>query len=133
MKIICIGLNYKNHIAEMGHSTPQNPVFFLKPDTALLRNNDAFFIPDFSNDLQYECEVAVKINRIAKAIDQKFASRCYDEVAVGIDFTARDLQRKMIEEGLPWEISKAFDKSNPLPNNFIKLSDVGGDINNLDF
>lgn len=133
MKIICIGLNYKQHIKEMGHNTPSEPVFFMKPDTALLRNNNTFYIPDFSNELHYECEIAVKIDRVAKAIDEQFAHRCYSEVAVGIDFTARDLQRKLSQNGLPWEAAKAFDKSTPIPNRFIPLSELGGNIQNLDF
>ncbi|MFI3321081.1 MAG: fumarylacetoacetate hydrolase family protein [Rikenellaceae bacterium] len=134
MKIICIGLNYKSHIEEMRHlSMPSEPVFFIKPDTSLLRNNDPFFIPDFTSNLNYECEIAVKINRIVKAIDAKFAPRCYNEIAVGIDFTARDLQQKLKAASLPWEASKAFDKSNPLPNDFIKLDELETGVDNLDF
>ncbi|MEG1634769.1 MAG: fumarylacetoacetate hydrolase family protein [Rikenellaceae bacterium] len=133
MKIICIGLNYNKHIKELGHSIPTEPVFFMKPDTALLRNNDTFYIPDFSHELHYECELAVKIDRVAKAISEKFAPRCYSEVALGIDFTARDLQRRLAASGLPWEAAKAFDKSTPIPNQFIALDSIGGNIQNLDF
>ena len=133
MKIICIGLNYKAHILEMGHDTPEKPVFFMKPDTSLLRNNDPFYIPEFSTEIDYECELAVKINRVTKAINKKHAHRCYDEVAVGIDFTARDLQRELCKAGLPWEVSKAFDKSNPLPNQFVSLASLGKDIQDLNF
>lgn len=134
MKIICIGQNYKAHNAEMARSEqPSEPVFFLKPDTALLRNNDPFYIPSFTDECHYEAELAVKINRVVKAIDERFARRCYDEVAVGIDFTARDRQRQCKAAGLPWEICKAFDKSTPVPNSFLRLDELGGDINSLRF
>ncbi len=132
MKIICIGMNYREHVRELHHEEPKNPVFFCKPDTALLRNNDSFYIPDFTQELHYETELVVKINRLVKAIDRKFASRCYDEIAVGIDFTARDVQRECIAKGLPWEIAKAFDKSAPLPNVFAPLSNFP-DINHIHF
>ncbi len=111
MKIICIGMNYADHIRELGGAMPAEPVFFMKPDTALLRNNAPFYLPDFSDDLHYECEVVVKINRLCKAIDERFAHRCYDELTLGIDFTARDLQERCKKGGLPWEICKAFDHS----------------------
>lgn len=124
MKIICIGMNYAEHIKELGSRTPEVPVFFMKPDTALLRDNDPFYIPDFSNDLHYECEVVVRINRVVKAIDRKFAHRCYDEVALGIDFTARDLQERCKKAGLPWEICKSFDYSAAVPNQFIAKSEL---------
>ncbi len=133
MKIICIGHNYDNHNREMEHSRPAEPLFFTKPDTAILRNNDPFYIPDFTNECHYEAELVIKINRLVKAIDERFAHRCYSEVAVGIDFTARDIQRRCIEQGAPWEICKAFDKSAPVPNTFIPLEELGGDINNLHF
>lgn len=135
MKIICVGLNYLDHINEFDRSKLdiKEPCIFSKPDTAILRNNDPFYIPSFTNELHYETELVVKINRVVKAIDENFAARCYDEVAVGIDFTARDLQNKLKKSGLPWELSKAFDKSAPLPNEFIKLSEVGGDVQNLNF
>ena len=102
MKIICIGRNYADHAAELndGAALPAEPLFFLKPDTALLRNNDPFYIPKFSERVDYECELVVKINRVGKCIDRRFAHRYYDEVGLGIDFTARDLQRKAIEEGV---------------------------------
>lgn len=119
MKIVCIGMNYREHIKELGHAEPVKPVFFCKPDTALLRNNDPFYIPKFSDDLQYEVELVVKINRVVKSIEPQFASRCYDEIGVGIDFTARDIQRECVKNGYPWEICKAFDKSSPVPNDFI--------------
>ncbi len=135
MKIICIGRNYRDHVAELndGGEVPQEPLFFLKPDTALLRNNDAFYPPAFSERVDYECELVVKINRVAKFIDEKFASRCYSEVGLGIDFTARDIQREAISKGLPWEMCKAFDHSAAISPQFISLEELGGDINNLHF
>ncbi len=133
MKMICIGRNYHDHIKELSNSVPTEPMFFMKPDTAQLRNNEDFYIPEFSQDLQYETEVVVKINRVVKSIDRKFASRCYTEVGIGIDFTARDLQRKCAEAGRPWEIAKSFDKSAPVPNDFIPLDELGGDVMNLNF
>lgn len=135
MKIICIGRNYLEHVAELDHTrqAPTVPQFFCKPDTALLRNNDAFYVPAFSQEVHYETEVVVKINRVAKAIDEKFAHRCYDEVGLGIDFTARDIQRQCITEGLPWEKCKAFDHSAAISSRFIALSELGGEIQNLDF
>ena len=135
MKIICIGRNYVDHIQELdgNRNIPAEPIFFTKPDTALLRNNDPFYVPDFSNDLHYETELVVKINRLAKCIDEKFASRCFSEVGLGIDFTARDIQRTCIEKGLPWEISKAFDHSAAVSPEFIPLEELGKDIQNLRF
>ena len=111
MKIICIGRNYKEHIKELNSELPQNPIFFLKPDTALLRNNQPFFIPFFSNEIHYEVEMILKINRLGKTIQPKFAHRYYDSIGIGIDFTARDIQNECIKKGLPWEIAKAFDYS----------------------
>ena len=135
MKIICIGRNYADHARELhdGAELPQEPLFFLKPDTALLRNNDPFYIPAFSNEVHYECELVVKINRLAKCIDPKFASRCYEEVGLGIDFTARDLQREAIQKGLPWELCKGFDHSAALSPEFVSLAELGGDVQNLEF
>ncbi len=135
MKILCIGRNYVEHIQELDHNRhiPEAPVFFLKPDTALLRNNEAFYVPSFSEDLHYETELVIRINRMAKSLDEKFAPRCYSEVGLGIDFTARDLQRRCIAEGLPWEICKAFDHSAALSPQFIPLAELGGDVQNLHF
>lgn len=139
MKIICIGMNYADHVKELPsvwngqeRPVPTEPVFFIKPDTALLRNNDPFYIPDFSNDLQYECEVIVKISRLCKGVEERFAHRCYDEIGLGIDFTARDLQRKCKTEGLPWEISKGFDYSAAVTPTFIQKTELP-DIQNLNF
>ena len=135
MKIICIGRNYADHAKELndGAEIPKEPLFFLKPDTALLRNNDPFYVPSFSNEVHYECELVVKITRLAKCIDERFASRCYEEVGLGIDFTARDLQREAIQKGLPWEMCKGFDHSAALSPEFVSLAELGGDINNLEF
>lgn len=109
MKIICIGRNYAEHIKELENEKPTDPVIFLKPDTAILVKKQPFFIPDFSNDVHYEVEVLVKINRIGKHIDKKFAHKYYNEIGLGIDFTARDLQTELKEKGLPWEKAKSFD------------------------
>ena len=135
MKLICIGRNYAAHAAELndGAELPKEPLFFLKADTALLRNNDPFYIPAFSNEVHYECELVVRITRLAKCMDVKFASRCYEEVGLGIDFTARDLQREAIAKGLPWELCKGFDHSAALSNQFIPLAELGGDVQNLEF
>ena len=106
-------------------SSPSEPQFFMKPDTALLRNNDPFYVPSFSNEVHYETELVVRINRVGRAIEERFASRYYDEVGLGIDFTARDLQRECIAKGLPWERAKAFDYSAALSPEFIPLSELG--------
>ena len=109
MKIICIGRNYTEHIKELANEKPADPVIFLKPDTALLPKKQPFFIPDFSNDVHHEVEILVKISKVGKYIDRRFAHKYYDEIGLGIDFTARDLQQKLKEKGLPWEKAKAFD------------------------
>jgi len=111
MKLICIGRNYAQHISELKSEKPTEPVIFLKPDTAILLKNQPFFIPDFSNEVHHEVEVLVKINRVGKYIDSKFAHKYYEQIGLGIDFTARDLQKQLKEKGLPWEKSKAFDGS----------------------
>lgn len=111
MKIICIGRNYAKHIEELANERPKNPVVFLKPDSAILPNKNPFFIPPFSKDVHYEVEVLIKINKVGKHIDAKFAHKYYDEVGLGIDFTARDVQAVCKEKGLPWEKAKAFDGS----------------------
>lgn len=111
MKIICIGRNYAKHIEELANERPSEPVIFMKPDSAVLLKKNPFIIPPFSQDIHYEVEVLVKINRIGKFIDQKFAHKYYEEIGLGIDFTARDLQSRLKEKGLPWEKAKAFDGS----------------------
>lgn len=111
MKIICIGRNYVKHAQELQHEVPTEPVFFMKPDSALLKDNKPFFLPDFSSEIHHEIELVIKIGRLGKNIEAKFAGRYYNEIGLGIDFTARDVQRHLIEKGLPWEKSKAFDSS----------------------
>lgn len=111
MKLICIGRNYTDHIKELENERPTEPVVFLKPDTAVLLKKQPFFIPDFSNDVHHEVEILVKINKVGKYIDKKFAHKYYDEIGLGIDFTARDLQAQLKEKGLPWEKAKGFDGS----------------------
>ena len=111
MKLICIGRNYINHIAELKNEKPSDPVVFIKPDTAILLKKQPFFIPDYSKNIQHEVEVIVKINRVGKYIETKFAHKYYDHIGLGIDFTARDLQQKLKVSGLPWEKAKAFDGS----------------------
>lgn len=131
MKIICIGRNYVEHAKELNNPLPEYPIFFLKPDSALLLKNKPFYLPEFSSDIHHEIEVVVKINRLGKHIEEKFSHRYYDEISLGIDFTARDLQGKCKEKGHPWEIAKAFDYSAPL-GEFVKLSQYEG-INTLNF
>ncbi len=111
MKIICIGRNYSEHIKELNNETPDEPVIFIKPDSALLRNNAPFFIPDFSNDIHHEVELVIKINKLGKHIPAEFAKDYYTEIGLGIDFTARDVQTKLKKKGLPWEKAKGFDHS----------------------
>ena len=132
MKIICIGQNYRKHCLELGNKIPTEPVFFLKPDTALHRNNDPFYLPDFSNNLHYELELVVRINRVGKCIEERFAHRYYNEVGLGVDFTARDLQYKQSEAGLPWEVAKAFDHSAAISPEFFPIETID-DIQNLNF
>jgi 2-keto-4-pentenoate hydratase/2-oxohepta-3-ene-1,7-dioic acid hydratase in catechol pathway len=131
MKIICIGVNYRKHALEMGRPLPSEPVVFLKPDSAIIKNNKPFFLPDFSSEIHYEVEVVIKINKLGKGIAPKFAHRYFDEVTLGIDITARDLQRQQGKAGLPWEIAKAFDGSAPI-GKFVPVSTVK-DIQNIDF
>jgi len=111
MKIICIGRNYAKHIEELANERPKNPIIFLKPDSAILPRKNPFFIPPFSKDIHYEVEILLKINKVGKHIDVKFAHKYYDEIGLGIDFTARDVQAECKEKGLPWEKAKAFDGS----------------------
>ena len=130
MKIICIGRNYTKHIEELENEKPENPVIFMKPDSAILLKNNPFIIPPFSDDVHYEVEVLVKINRIGKHIQEQFSYKYYDEIGLGIDFTARDLQSKLKAKGLPWEKAKAFDGSAVI-GNFVDKE--GLDLDNLKF
>jgi 2-keto-4-pentenoate hydratase/2-oxohepta-3-ene-1,7-dioic acid hydratase in catechol pathway len=131
MKIICIGLNYRKHALEMGRPFPAEPVVFLKPDSSIIKNNKPFFLPDFSKDVHYEVEVVIKISKLGKGISPKFAHRYFDEVTLGIDITARDLQNKQSKAGLPWEISKCFDGAAPL-GKFIPVSTINN-MQDIDF
>ncbi|MEZ7866677.1 MAG: fumarylacetoacetate hydrolase family protein [Paludibacteraceae bacterium] len=131
MKIFAIGQNYVEHNKELNSVNPTEPVVFMKPDTAALRNNKPFFIPDFSDEVHYETELIVKINRIGKNIAPKFAHRYYDEIGLGVDFTARDIQRRLKKEGKPWEICKAFDNSAVI-GDFIPKSELGN-LQNIHF
>lgn len=131
MKIICIGRNYAKHIEELESEKPENPVIFLKPDSAILAKNQPFFVPPFSNNVHYEVEVLVKINKVGKYIQEKFAHKYYDEIGLGVDFTARDLQNQLKDKGLPWEKSKAFDGS-ALIGKFLPKGELG-DLENLKF
>jgi 2-keto-4-pentenoate hydratase/2-oxohepta-3-ene-1,7-dioic acid hydratase in catechol pathway len=123
MKIICIGRNYVEHISELNNERPDEPVLFIKPDTALLNREFPFVLPDFSDDIHYETEVVVKINKVGKYINPKFAHKYYDQVSLGIDFTARDVQQKLKDKGLPWEKAKAFDNS-ALVGDFISKTEL---------
>jgi 2-keto-4-pentenoate hydratase/2-oxohepta-3-ene-1,7-dioic acid hydratase in catechol pathway len=131
MKLICIGRNYTEHIKELQNEKPADPVVFLKPDTAILLKKQPFFIPDFSDDVHYEVEVLVKINRVGKYIDKKFAHKYYNEIGLGIDFTARDLQSKLKAKGLPWEKAKSFDGAAVI-GHWIPKKEIE-DVNNIQF
>ncbi len=134
MKIICIGRNYLDHAKELGNKIPTSPLFFLKPDTAIQPKGHPFFIPDFSNNIHFEVELVVKISKNGKNIDEKFAHKYYDEIGIGIDFTARDIQEDCKKKGLPWEKAKGFDGSAQISNEFInkkslKLEDINFSLN----
>jgi len=131
MKFLCIGRNYADHIAELNNERPDEPVLFLKPDTALLKGNAPFYHPEFSNNIQHEVEVIIRISKEGKYIDPKFAGKYYDAVGLGIDFTARDVQEKLRGKGLPWDIAKGFNHSAAV-SEFI-LKEELGDLNQLNF
>ncbi|MCK7591653.1 fumarylacetoacetate hydrolase family protein [Subsaxibacter sp. CAU 1640] len=131
MKIICIGRNYTEHIKELANEKPSDPVVFLKPDTSILVKNQPFFIPDFSNDVHHEVELLVKISKVGKYIDKKFAHKYYDQIGLGIDFTARDLQNELKSKGLPWEKAKGFDGAAVI-GEWSPKSDFQ-DLNNINF
>ncbi len=132
MKIICVGRNYTEHIAELENEKPRDPVLFLKPDTAILLKKQPFFIPSFSEDVHYEVELLVRINRVGKHIQKKFAHKYYEEVGLGIDFTARDLQKQLKEKGLPWEKSKAFDGAAVIGQKWLKKEQFQ-EVNDISF
>ncbi|MEJ2596621.1 MAG: fumarylacetoacetate hydrolase family protein, partial [bacterium] len=132
MKIICIGRNYMAHARELKNPVPKKPVFFMKPDTSLLQKHNPFFYPDFSEDIHYETELVLKISRNGRHIQEEFAHRYFEEIGIGIDFTARDLQATCKEKGLPWEMAKAFDQSAPLGQTFIPKNEFP-DLQNISF
>lgn len=131
MKIICIGRNYADHAKELKNEIPTEPVFFLKPDSAIIQKGKPFFIPEFTKDVHYEVEVVVKINKIGKHIEERFAHKYFKEIGIGVDFTARDIQQEQKAKGLPWEKAKAFDGSAPV-GDFIPVSSIQ-DLSNLKF
>lgn len=133
MKIICVGWNYPKHNEEMNRvNLPAEPTIFLKPDSSLLRDNKPFFIPRFSNRIEHEIEIVVRIDKLGKNIEERFAHRYYSHVALGVDFTARDLQNKFKEMGQPWELSKGFDNSAVI-SEFVPISQLGTNINDINF
>tara|TARA_X000000368_G_scaffold412190_1_gene398199 strand:- start:11693 stop:12304 length:612 start_codon:yes stop_codon:yes gene_type:complete len=131
MKIICIGRNYIDHAKELGNSIPNEPLFFLKPETAIQPKKHPFFIPHFSSEIHYEVELVIRIGKAGKHIEEKFAHKYYSQIGLGIDFTARDIQEECKAKGLPWEKSKGFDGSAQISNTFINKSDL--EINNISF
>ena len=131
MKIICIGRNYIDHIKELSNQKPMNPVVFIKPDSSVIAKNQNFIIPSFSNEIHHEVELVVKINKVGKHIDKSFSHKYYDEIGLGIDFTARDIQNNLKEKGHPWEKSKAFDNS-CMVGNFLKKEKLE-DISKIEF
>ena len=131
MKLICIGKNYLKHIHELNSKKEDNPVIFLKPDTSVIQKKQPFFIPEFSSDIHYEVEIILKFNRVGKHIEPKFSKKYFDKISLGIDFTARDLQRKFKENGLPWDIAKGFDNS-AMIGDWLSV-DLFNDIDNINF
>jgi acylpyruvate hydrolase len=132
MRIFAIGRNYAEHIQELNNERPDEPVIFTKPDTAIIRNNAPFFYPEFSKDIHHEVELVLRICKEGKNIHEKFASKYYDAIGVGIDFTARDLQQKAKEKGLPWDIAKGFNGAAPISDKFISVSEFP-DLKNINF
>ena len=132
MKIFAIGRNYAEHIKELNNERPDEPVIFTKPDTAVLRNNAPFYYPDFSKDVHHEVELVLRICKEGKNIEEKFAHKYYDSIGIGIDFTARDLQQKAKEKGLPWDIAKGFNGSAPLSEKFIPVHEFK-DVKDINF
>ncbi len=132
MKIICIGRNYVAHIRELDNEVPGEPVFFMKPDSSLLRNNDPFYIPEWTNDVHHEIELVLKVSRLGKGIEKRFAHRYYNQVGLGIDFTARDVQNQLKAKGLPWEKAKAFDRAAVIGSSFLPKESFS-DMKNISF
>jgi acylpyruvate hydrolase len=132
MRIFAIGRNYAEHIKELNNERPDEPVIFTKPDTAILRNNAPFYYPDFSKDIHYEAELVLRINKEGKHIQEQFSKKYYDAIGIGIDFTARDLQQKAKEKGLPWDIAKGFNGSAPISDKFIPVSEFK-DLKDINF
>jgi len=130
MKILAVGRNYLEHIKELGNQTPEEPVIFSKPETAVLRNNEPFYYPDFSQDIHHELEIVLKISKPGKNIEEKFAHKYYDEIGLGIDFTARDIQSRLKAKGLPWDLAKGFNDSAPVS---VFLPKENYDLKNLNF
>lgn len=131
MKIICIGRNYSEHIDELANQRPESPVVFIKPDSSILPKNQPFFIPPFSNDIHYEAEIVVKINKVGKYITKRFSTTYFSEFSLGIDFTARDVQTQLKQKGLPWELAKGFDGSCFLSDQWLSTSNYN--LQNIDF
>lgn len=132
MRIFAVGRNYAEHIQELNNQRPDEPVIFTKPDTALLKNNAPFYYPDFSKDVHYEVELVLRISKDGKSIVEKFAHKYYDSLGIGVDFTARDIQAKVKEKGLPWDIAKGFDGSAPVSGKFLPVSSFE-DVRNINF
>src|SRR6478752_6791222 len=132
MRIFAIGRNYAEHIKELNNERPDEPVIFTKPDTAVLRNNAPFYYPDFSKDVHFEVELVLRICKEGKNIEEKFAHKYYDAIGIGVDFTARDLQQKAKDKGLPWDIAKGFNGSAPVSDKFLPVS-AFGDLKNINF
>jgi 2-keto-4-pentenoate hydratase/2-oxohepta-3-ene-1,7-dioic acid hydratase in catechol pathway len=132
MKILCIGRNYSDHAKEMDNPIPDSPVIFIKPETALIPKNHPFHYPPFTNNLHYEVELVIRINRNGKNIEEKFAHKYFNEIGIGIDFTARDIQNQLKKKGLPWEKAKSWDHSAPISRNFIPVEEFTG-LNDIDF
>ncbi len=130
MKIFCIGRNYSEHAKEMNAEVPQNPLFFMKPDTSVLKGND-FYFPNFTKNLHYECELVVRISRVGKNIQEEFAHKYYTEIGLGIDFTARDLQSECKKNGWPWELAKSWENSAPVGHTWINKSELN--VENISF
>jgi len=132
MRIFAIGRNYAEHIKELNNERPDEPVIFTKPDTAILRNNAPFYYPDFSKDIHYEAELVLRVSKEGKNVQEQFSKKYYDAIGIGIDFTARDLQQKAKEKGLPWDIAKGFNGSAPVSDKFIPVSEFK-DLKDINF